>query len=258
MTSKIHPTAIVDPDAELGKNVTIGPFAIIERDTLIGDNTQIHSHVLIAEGARIGEQCRIHKGAVVATVPQDLKFGGEKSTFEIGDHTVIREFCTLNRGTKERGKSTVGKHCLLMAYTHVAHDCLIGDHAIIANGVQIAGHVTIEDWVIIGGMTPIHQFCKVGQHAMVGGAYRVVQDIPPFILASGEPMRFAGLNSIGLRRRGFSPEVRKTLKDTYRLLYRSNLNVSQAVDRIKHDIRIIPEVQAVLDFIKDSDRGIIR
>lgn len=257
MSTQIHPTAMVDPGAELGNDVRIGPFAIVEKDTVIGDGTQIDSHVLVAEGARIGRECRVHKGAVVATIPQDLKFSGEKSTFEIGDQSVIREFCTLNRGTEDLGKSVVGKNCLLMAYSHVAHDCIIGDHVIIANGVQIAGHVTVKDWVIIGGMTPIHQFCKVGEHAMVGGAYRVVKDVPPFILASGEPLRFGGLNSIGLRRRGFSPEVRSLLKQTYRILYRSRLNVSQAVERIQNEVELIPEVQSVLDFIKASDRGMI-
>ncbi len=257
MLTEIHPLAIVDKKAEIGDNVAIGAFCIVEQDVVIGDNTIIDSHTLIANGARIGKNCHIHKGAVVATIPQDLKFGGEESLFEIGDNTTVREFCTLNRGTHESGKSVVGKNCLLMAYTHVAHDTYIDDNVIIANGVQIAGHVHIENWVVIGGMTPVHQFCKIGQHAMVGGAYRVIKDIPPYILASGEPLRFAGLNSVGLRRHGFEPEVRQKIKHAYKLLYRSNLNTSQAVKQIKNEMELIPEVQNILNFIEHSERGLI-
>jgi UDP-N-acetylglucosamine acyltransferase len=254
----IHPTALVDKNAQLGDHVSIGPFAIVEADVVIGDETQIGPQVYLAEGARIGRKCVIHKGAVVATLPQDLKFGGEKTLFEIGDETVIREFCTLNRGTLAHGKSAIGSHCLLMAYAHVAHDCTVGDHVIMANGVQLGGHVTIEDWAILGGMTPVHQFCKVGQHCMVGGGFRVIQDVPPYILASEEPLRFCGLNSVGLRRRGFSEETTMLLKRAYRILYRSGLNVTQAVARIKEEVPPIPEVENVLHFIESSDRGILR
>ncbi|HNY91323.1 MAG: Acyl-(acyl-carrier-protein)--UDP-N-acetylglucosamine O-acyltransferase [bacterium ADurb.Bin431] len=254
---EIHPTALVDNRAEIGDNVQIGPFAIIEEDVVIGAGTTIGPHVLAANGARIGKNCRIHNGAVVATLPQDLKFGGEKSLFEIGDNTTVREFATLNRGTAAHGKSSIGSNCLLMAYTHVAHDCTVGDNVIMANGVQLGGHVTIEDWAIIGGMTPVHQFCHVGQHCMIGGGFRVIQDVPPYILASEEPLRFAGLNSIGLRRRGFSSETLMLLKRVYRILYRSELNVSQAVVRIKSEFEITPEIGSVLRFIETSDRGII-
>lgn len=256
MTS-IHPTAIVDPKAELGENVSVGPYTIIEGDVQIGDNTTIASQVLIADGARIGSGCRIHHGAVIATLPQDLKFGGEKTTFEIGNNTTVREFCTLNRGTQMRGKSVVGSNCLLMAYTHVAHDCIVGDNVILANAVQLAGHVTVEDWAIIGGLTGVHQFCRIGRHVMVGGHFRVTKDVPPYILASEEPLRFVGLNSVGLRRRGFSEETMRALKHAYRLIYRSNLNVSQAVARIREEVELIPEVLHVLEFIEKAERGII-
>lgn len=255
--TNIHPSAIVNSKAQIGDNVTIGAFSIIEGDVVIGDGTSVASHVLVADGARIGKNCKIHKGAVVATIPQDLKFAFEPSTFEIGDNTTVREFCTLNRGTKERGTSSVGSNCLLMAYVHVAHDCYIGDNVILANCVQVAGHVDIENFVIIGGMTGIHQFVRIGQHAMIGGGFRVAKDVPPYILAMGEPLQYGGINSIGLRRRGFSADSLMILKRAYRLLYRSNLNVSQAVERIKNEIQLSPEVQNILQFIDKADRGLL-
>ena len=254
----IHPTALVDKKAHIAEDVTIGPFSIIEPDVVIGDGTSIASHVLLANGARIGANCNIHKGTVVATVPQDLKFKGEASLLIIDDGTTVREFCTLNRGTHESGQSRVGKDCLLMAYAHVAHDCVVGDHVILANGVQLGGHVHIEEWAIIGGFTPVHQFCKVGCHAMIGGGFRVVQDVPPYIIVAGEPLQFAGLNSIGLRRRGFEPSTINLLKKAYKLIYRSHLNTAQALQRIKDEIEPISEIQLVIDFIEKSDRGIIK
>lgn len=253
----IHPTALVDSKAEIEDDVQIGPFTIVEADVVIKKGTRIDSHVFIGNGSRIAEGCHIHKGAVVATLPQDLKFGGESTLFEIGAHTTIREFCTLNRGTVAHGKSSIGEKCLLMAYAHVAHDCSIGNNVIMANGVQLGGHVTIEDFAIIGGMTPVHQFCRVGTHCMVGGAYRAVQDVPPYILASGEPLSFHGLNSVGLNRRGFPQETISILKKVYKLIYRSNLNRTQALKRIREEVEPIPEVQHVLSFIESSDRGII-
>jgi UDP-N-acetylglucosamine acyltransferase len=253
----IHPTAIVDPRAEIGDHGEIGPYSVIEGDVVVGEGCTVGPHVYIANGARIGNQVAIHKGAVVATLPQDLKFGGEKTLFEIGDHTVVREFCTLNRGTAAHGKSRVGSNCLLMAYAHVAHDCTVGDHVILANAVQIGGHVTIEDWAILGGMAAVHQFVHVGQHSMIGGTFRAIKDVPPYILASGEPLRYSGLNSVGLRRRGFQSETLSTLKKVYRLLYRSQLNVSQAVERIRQELEITEPVQNILTFIENADRGII-
>ncbi|HDQ44585.1 MAG TPA: acyl-ACP--UDP-N-acetylglucosamine O-acyltransferase [bacterium] len=255
---EIHPTAIVDPKAELADDVHVGPFSIIEPDVVVDAGTRIDSQVLIASGARIGRACRIHHGAVISTIPQDLKFGGEKTTLEIGDHTVIREFCDLNRGTEDRGKTVIGSQVFLMAYTHIAHDCLIGDHVIIANGVQLAGHVTIQDWVIIGGLTPVHQFCTIGQHTFIGGGYRVTQDVPPYILAAGEPLTYKGLNVVGLKRRGFEKEALAALRKCYRYLYRARLNTSQALEAIHAEVPMLPEVKNVITFIQDNARGIIR
>ena len=253
----IHPQALVDKQAQLGENVTVGPFSIIENNTVIGDGTQVASQVLVSEGARIGRNCHIHHGAVVGTVPQDLKFGGEETQLIIGDRTVIREYCDLNRGTKHRGKSIIGSDCLLMAYAHVAHDCIIGNHVILSNVVQLGGHVEIEDWVILGGMVGVHQFCRVGQHTMIGGNFRAVQDVPPYIIAAGEPLDFYGLNSLGLRRRGFSNEKISSLKKAFRLLYRSNLNLSHAVERIKQDLEQTEEISNLLIFIEKSERGLV-
>lgn len=253
----IHPTAIVDPKAELADGVSVGPFSIIEGDVVIGEGSTIHSHVLVGDGARLGKSVVVHHGTVVSTLPQDLKFGGEETTLEIGDETVIREFCTLNRGTVDRGKSSIGKNSFLMAYVHVAHDCLVGDRVILANAVQLAGHVTVEDWVIIGGLVPVHQFSRIGQHAIIGGGFRAVQDVPPYILAAGEPLAYKGINIVGLTRRGFSKETSNTLRRTYRILYRSKLNKSQAIEKIKNEIDLIPEVQIILDFLENSKRGII-
>jgi len=254
----IHPTAIVDSKARLAKDVTVGPFSIIEADVEIESGTKIGSHVLIAEGARIGKNCHIHHGAVLSTLPQDIKFGGEKTTLEIGENTIIREYCTLNRGTTHRGKTTVGKNCFLMAYVHIAHDNIIEDNVIIANSVQLGGHVCVEEWAMIGGLTAVHQFSLIGKHSMIGGGLRVVRDVPPYILTAGEPLRFGGLNIVGLKRRGFSAEAIRGLKKCYRYIYRSNLNLSQAVKKIESEMEITPEVRIVLDFIRRSERGIIR
>ncbi len=253
----IHPTAIIHDETKIGNNVSIGPFCIIDKNVEIGDNTEIHASVSVKEFTRIGKDCKIFQGAVIGEIPQDLKFGGEDSLLEIGDRTTIRECCTLNRGTKDRGKTLIGSDCLLMAYVHVAHDCFVGDKTILANGVQLAGHVTIGHNVTIGGMTPVHQFCNVGDHAFVGGGYRVVQDLPPYILATGEPLKYAGVNSVGLRRRGFSTESRTLIKRAYRQLFQSKLNVSQAVETIKKEIEITPEIQNILAFIENSSRGLI-
>jgi UDP-N-acetylglucosamine acyltransferase len=199
----------------------------------------------------------VFTGAVLGTIPQDLKFGGEETTLEIGERTTIREYATLNRGTKDRWKTTIGSDCLLMAYSHVAHDCAIGNHCILANAVNLAGHVVIEDWASIGGMVAVHQFVHIGQHCFIGGAYRVTKDVPPYILAVGEPMTYGGLNSVGLSRRGFSEQAIAALKRAYKLLYKSKLNVRQAIKRIREESELTPEVQNVLAFIEKSERGII-
>jgi UDP-N-acetylglucosamine acyltransferase len=255
---EIHPTAIIDKKASLAKDVTVGPFSIVHGDVEIGEGTEIHSNVLVSDGARIGKKCTIHHGAVISTNPQDLKFAGEETTLEIGDNTVVREFCNLNRGTVNRGKTSIGKNCFIMAYSHAAHDCLIGDNVILANGVQLAGHVTIEEWVIIGGLTAIHQFCSVGKHAFLGGGFRSVQDVPPYILAAGEPLTYKGLNAIGLKRRGFSKEAISQLRRCYRIIYRSRLNRTQALKRVRSELEMTPEIMEVIGFIEKSERGIVR
>lgn len=257
MSTTLHPTAVVSPRARIGQSVSVGPYAVIEDDVTIGDGTTIGSHVLISNGARLGQDCRIHHGAAIGGPPQDLKYKGEPTTVELGDRTTVREFVTLNRGTTSSGKTTIGSDCLLMAYSHVAHDCRVGNNVIIANCSALAGHVTIQDWVIIGGLTPIHQFVRIGSYSMVGGGVRVPKDVPPYVLASQSPVIFEGLNRIGLRRRGFTPATIELIDKAYRILYRSNLNVSQAVDQITRELEHTPEIQALLDFIASSKRGII-
>lgn len=253
-----HPTAIVSSEARIGENVTIGPFSAIEGDVEIGDDCVIDSSVSIRSGARIGKGVKIYHGAAVSGPPQDLKFGGEKSELIVGDNTVIREFVTLNRGTKALGKSEIGSNCLFMAYSHAAHDCIIGDSVILANSVQMGGHVEIGDWAIIGGGTVIHQFSKIGEHAMIGGGFRITQDILPFSMAAGYPLKCMGLNSIGLKRRGFSDEAIGELKKMFRYLMSKKLNTSQALEKINTEVKSIPEVERVLQFLKKSERGVIK
>jgi len=257
MSISIDPLASVSPKAQLGDSVVVGPFAVIEDNVVIGHDTHIGSHALIANGSRIGKECRIHHGAVIGTIPQDLKFHGEETILEIGDHTTVREYATLNRGTSARGKTTIGHHCYIMAYAHVAHDCAIGNHVILVNAVNMAGHVVIEDYVVVGGMVPIHQFVRVGCHAMVGGGYRVTKDVPPYILAGQEPLMYQGLNMVGLRRRNFPADVLSNIEAAYRLIYHDNLNVSQAIAKIRAELPMTEEVKRIVDFIERSNRGII-
>jgi UDP-N-acetylglucosamine acyltransferase len=257
MSVTIDPTASVSPKAQIETGVTVGPFAVIEENVAIGSGTVIGSHALIASGARIGKECRIHHGAVVATAPQDLKFRGEPTILEIGNHTTIREYVTLNRGTAERGKTSVGSHCFIMAYAHVAHDCTVGNNVILANSVNMAGHVIIEDHVVIGGLVPIHQFVRIGRHAMIGGGFRVPKDVPPYILAGQEPLVFQGLNLVGLKRRNFTREALDLLRKTYQIIYESNLNVTQALDRVRAEIPASEDINHILEFIEKSKRGII-
>jgi UDP-N-acetylglucosamine acyltransferase len=252
----IHPTAIVDDSAELEAGVTVGPYTVIGPRVRVGAGTEIGPHVLIQQDTRVGRECVIHKGAVLGTDPQDLKYHGEPVTLEVGDRTVIREYCTLNRGTTASGTTVVGSDCLLMAYVHVAHDCRLGDHVILSNAVNMAGHVTIGDWAIVGGMTPIHQFVRIGAHAFVGGASRVAKDIPPYVKAAGNPLQLYGLNSVGLQRRGFSEEVRRELKRAYRLFFASTYNTSQALERAREELRDLPEIQVFLSFFDDTQRGV--
>jgi len=241
----------------MGLNVSVGPYSIIENDVIIGDNTWIDAHTHIKPYTTIGKDCKIFHGAVLGEIPQDLKFEDEISQLIIGAETTVREFCTLNRGTKATGKTIIGCHCLLMAYVHVAHDCSIGDHSILANAVQLGGHVEIGKHVTIGGITPVHQFCKVGDYSFIGGGYRIVQDVPPYILAMDEPLRYSGLNVIGLRREKISLESRNNLKHAYQLIYHSTLNRSQAIKQIKAELNATPEIINILEFIEKSDRGLI-
>ncbi len=252
----VHGTAIVDPTAELGQGVSVGPWALVGPRVRIGDGTDIGPRVLIERDTSVGEDCRIANGAALGTDPQDLKFQGEATTLEIGDRTVVREFATLNRGTSAAGRTVVGSDCLLMAYTHVAHDCELGNHVILSNAVNMGGHVVIEDWVIVGGLTPIHQFVRIGAHAFVGGGSRIPQDVPPYCRAAGNPPKLYGLNTVGLERRGFSDDVRKALKQAYRILFSSNLNLSQALERADTEAEAIPEVRHLLEFIRAGGRGI--
>lgn len=258
MAENIHSTAIVSPKAKLGKNIIVDPFAIIQDNVEIGDDCYIGPSAIIYDGARIGNRVKIYQSAAVSNVPQDLKFANEETYFYIGDDTTIREFATLHRGTIETGFSKIGNNCLIMAYTHVAHDVVIGNNCIIANGAQFAGHVTVEDYATIGGFALVHQFEKVGQYSMVGAGFRVMKDIPPYILTTNEPLRFAGLNVIGLRRRGFSNQDIATLKNAYEILYSSGMNVSQAVVKLKEEYPDHPLVKNIITFINGSSRGIVR
>lgn len=252
----VHPTALVDDAAELGVGVTVGAYTIIGPGVKIGDGSRIGTHVLIERDTTVGEDCRIYNGAVLGTDPQDLKYRGEPTRLEVGARTVIREYATLNRGTTASGRTVVGSDCLLMAYTHVAHDCELGNHVILSNSVNMAGHVVIEDWAIVGGITPIHQFVRIGAHAFVGGGSRIPQDVPPYCRAAGNPPKLYGLNSVGLERRGFSAEVRGALKQAYRAVFMSGLNVSHGLARAEESAPAIPEVRHFLDFIRNSERGV--
>jgi len=256
--TNIHPTAIVSKKAQLGSNVKVGPYSIIEDDVIIGDGSKIESSVVIADGARLGKNVQVSPGAVIATEPQDLKFGGEETWVQIGDGTVIREFATINRGTSAHGTTTLGKNCLVMSYAHVAHDCIIGDNVIMANSVNLAGHVEIGDFAILGGVLPVHQFVKIGAHSMIGGGFRVQQDICPYSLVGGYPLKVVGINSVGIKRRGFSQETVHTLEQVFKTLFFSNLNTTQAADRIKSDFDSTPEIKEILAFINRSNRGIVK
>ena len=255
---KIHSTAIVDKTAELAAGVEVGPFSIIGEEVKIGDGCKIASHVLIADGTVLGKNCQIHHGAVLGTIPQDLKFKGEKTILRLGDNNVVREYATLNRGTEERGETTIGSGCLFMAYAHVAHDCVIENNVILANCVNFAGHVKVGEFAIIGGLVPVHQFVHVGEHAMIGGGYRVSQDVCPYSTVAGNPLKTMGLNLVGLKRRGFSAEAIRILKQAYKLLFFSNLNTSQALQAIESKVEATPEVLRLIDFVRKSERGITK
>lgn len=253
----IHRTALVDPSAELGLDVTIGPFVVIGPRVMIGDRCQVGAHAVIERNTRLGTDVKVGYGTVLGADPQDLKYKGEETWVEIGDGTILREYCTINRGTPATGKTTVGRRCFIMTYVHVAHDCVIGDDVILANSIQMAGHVTVDDRAIISGLVPIHQFVRVGTYAFVGGGSRVNQDVPPYTKAVGNPVHLYGLNSVGLQRAGFAPEVKLALKKAYRLVFNSHLTVSQGIARARTEIPAVAEVETFLRFIEASQRGVL-
>jgi|TARA_B110000914_G_scaffold110466_1_gene96711 UDP-N-acetylglucosamine acyltransferase len=253
-----QPLSFVHSGAKIDKSVVIEPFVTIESNVVIGKGTWIGSNVTIMEGARIGENCRIFPGAVISAIPQDLKFNGEDSIVEIGDNTTIRECATVNRGTSATGKTIIGKNCLLMAYSHVAHDCNIGDNCVIVNGVALAGHVTIGDFAILGGNSAVHQFVTIGRHAMISGGSLVRKDVPPFVKAAREPLSYIGINSIGLRRREFTEEKINEIQDIYRILFQKKNNNSQAILKIEAELKSTPERDEIISFIKNSGRGIMK
>ncbi len=253
-----QPLAYVHPAAKIASNVVIDPFVTIDQNVVIGEGTRIGSNVTILEGARIGKNCTICSGAVISGVPQDLKFKGEETVAIIGDNTTIRECVTINRGTASKGKTVVGSNCLIMAYCHVAHDCVIGDNVIMSNSVQVAGEVVIDDNAVIGGGALIHQFTHIGAHVMLQGGSLVNKDIPPYIKAGRLPVSYAGINSIGLRRRGFTNEQISEIQEIYRYLYLSGLNNSDAIDRIEAELPASKERDEIIMFVRNSKRGIIR
>lgn len=255
LTSKfVH----INEDAQIGRDVTIGPFVTIDKNVVIGDGCKIGSNVTILEGARIGNNVTIFPGAVISAIPQDLKFKGENTTTYVGDNTVIRECVTINRGTASKGTTKVGKGCLIMAYCHVAHDCVVHDHVIMSNAVQLAGEVEVDDYAIIGGGTLVHQFCHLGSHIMIQGGALINKDVPPFVKGAREPLCYTGVNSIGLRRRGFESDKIREIQDIYRYLYLSGMNVSDAVRTIRAKVPQTPERDMILDFVETSQRGIIK
>ena len=254
----IHQLACVHPDARIGENVIIEPFVNISKDVVIGDGTWIASNAVIMDGARIGKDCKIFPGAVIAGIPQDMKFQGEYTTVEIGDNTTIRECVTINRGTAAKYKTVVGSNCLIMAYTHVAHDCIIGNHCVLVNSVGLAGEVEVDDWAIIAGGTSVHQFVRIGAHVMIGGGSLVRKDVPPYVKAAREPLSYVGINSIGLRRRNFTNEKIYELQDIYRALYQKGLNHTDALNYIEENFPDSVERNNIINFIKNSKRGIMK
>ncbi|MFL5401400.1 MAG: acyl-ACP--UDP-N-acetylglucosamine O-acyltransferase [Gemmatimonadales bacterium] len=256
MTAAIHPTALIDPRAEIGAGVTIGPFAIVGPQVTIGDRCRIGPRVTLQQNVRLAEDVSVGDGTILGGHPQDLKYDGEETWVEVGAGTIIREYSTINRGTAATSRTTVGARCFLMTYVHLAHDCHVGDDVVIANATQCAGHVTIHDRAILSGLNAVHQFVTIGTYAFVGGGSRVNQDIPPYVKAVGNPMELYGLNSIGLQRAGFPGETIAALKRAYRLFFNSDLNLSQALERARTELPSSPEVARFLEFVESSERGV--
>ena len=254
----IQPLAYIHPQAKIAENVVIDPFVTIHKDVVIGEGTWIGSNATIMNGARIGKNCRIFPGAVISAVPQDLKFGGEDTLVVIGDNTTIRECVTINRGTSDRKETRVGNNVLLMAYTHIAHDCVVGNNCILANGVQLAGHITVDDFAIIGGMSAVHQFVSIGAHVMISGGSLVRKDVPPYTKAGREPLSYVGINSVGLRRRGFSSKKINEIQDIYRVLFLKNSNTTKALDLVEAGFKPTEERDEIINFIRNSNRGVMK
>ncbi len=254
----IQELSFIHPEAKIGANVEIGPFVYIDKNVEIGDGCVIMAHATILSGARIGKNVRIFPNAVISAIPQDLKFRGEETTAVIGDNTTIRECATVNRGTASKGTTIVGSNCLLMAYTHIAHDCVLGDNIIIGNASQIAGEVVIDDWAILSGSVLVHQFSHIGSHVIIQGGSRVGKDVPPYVTAGRDPLIYVGLNMVGLRRRGYTNDQIKDIQDVYRFVYQSGLNTTQAIEKIIAEVPETIEKKTIVDFIKSSQRGIIR
>lgn len=256
--SSISSMAFVHPEAKLGENVIVEPFAYVDANTEIGEGTRVMTQATILSGARIGKNCFIFPHTTIAGIPQDLKFKGEETTAIIGDHTTIRECATVNRGTASRGYTKVGSNCLIMAYSHVAHDCVLKDHVILGNATQLAGEIEIDDYAIVSGGSLAHQFTRIGAHVMVQGGSKIGKDIPPFVMVGREPISYVGLNIVGLRRRGFSSERINGIQEIYRTLYLSGYNISQAVERIEQDLPASDDRELILNFVRSSSRGIVR
>ena len=254
----IHPHTYIHPNAKLATNVKVDPFSVIHQNVEIGEGTWIGSNVTIMEGARIGKNCRIFPGAVIAAIPQDLKFEGEDTTVEIGDNTTIREFVTINRGSKDRWTTKVGNNCLLMAYCHIAHDCIVGNNVILANSVQLAGHVTVDDFAIIGGLSAAHQFTHIGRHTYIAGMSAIRKDVPPFVKAAREPLSYSGINSVGLMRRGFSKEKIEEIQNIYRTIFQRGYTISKAIGMVEEEFETSAHRELIIDFVKSSEKGIIR
>jgi len=258
--NRIHPSAIISPNAVLGDNIEIGPYAYIDENVTIGDNCKVHPHAVIYSYVKIGNNCEVFPGAVVGAIPQDLKYDGEISYVEIGDYVTIRECATINRGTKasHKGVTRIGDHTLIMSYVHVAHDCRIGNHCILTSYVGLAGETDVDDWAIVGGGTVAHQFSRVGSHAMIGGACKINKDIPPYSLCGREPIVYVGVNIVGLRRRGFSSEVIRNIKDIYDTIYYQGNNISDGCAKVEEGFPPSEEKDVILNFIRNSKRGIVR
>lgn len=252
------PLANVHPEAQIGNNVIIEPFSTVQKNVVIGDGTWVGPNVTIMDGARIGKNCKIFPGAVISGIPQDLKFKGEETTAEVGDNTTIRECVTLNRGTIDKYKTVIGANCLVMAYAHIGHDCIIGNNCILGNTVQLAGHVLIDDFAIFGGACAVQQFSKIGAHSYIGGGSLVRKDVPPFTKAAREPLSYAGVNTVGLRRRGFSSDKINEIQDTYRFIFLKGLNNTKALEVVETEVPQSIERDYILDFIRTSERGIMK